>query len=73
MSGVKRVALGVAVLLFAAPAGRADLFTGTLYFTHFGGGGPNVLNLVVHPSSRHIVRTSADGGASWPHSLRSVN
>src|SRR5262249_34918578 len=38
MSGVKRVALGFAVLLLAAPAGRADLFNGTLFYTNFNGG-----------------------------------
>jgi hypothetical protein len=38
MSGFKRVALGFAVLLLAAPAGRADLFNGTLFYTNFTGG-----------------------------------
>jgi hypothetical protein len=65
MSGVKRVALGLAVLLFAAPAVQADLFTGTLFYTNFTGGvNVNSVNYSYDSSTQSLNLSGQHGIAS---------
>src|SRR5437870_9222627 len=37
--------IALAVLLGMTSAAKADIFQGTLYYTHYTGGGPNVLSV----------------------------